>query len=209
MLESIKIKMQKFNSLKSIPAYLPIVNIDTDMIIPKQFLKTIKRTGLGKNLFFEMRYDDNGNEIKNFILNQEPHNQSKILIAGKNFGCGSSREHAPWALLDFGITCVISSSYADIFYSNCFKNGILPIILPEEKIKELSEYSKRKEEISIDLKEEKIIFGNNEINFDIDPFKKKCLLEGLDDIALSLAKEDKINNFEKNLKNNKPWIFND
>ena len=209
MLESIKIRMQKFNSLKSIPAYLPIVNIDTDMIIPKQFLKTIKRTGLGKNLFFEMRYDDNGNEIKDFILNQDPHNQSKILIAGKNFGCGSSREHAPWALLDFGITCVISSSYADIFYSNCFKNGILPIVLPEEKIKELSEYSKRKEEISIDLKEEKIIFGNNEINFDIDPFKKKCLLEGLDDIALSLAKENKINNFEKNLKNNKPWIFND
>ena len=208
-LESIKIKMQKFNSLTSIPAYLPIVNIDTDMIIPKQFLKTIKRTGLGKNLFFEMRYDDNGNEIKDFILNQEPHNQSKILISGKNFGCGSSREHAPWALLDFGITCVISSSYADIFYSNCFKNGILPIILPEEKIKELSEYSKRKEEISIDLKEEKIIFGNSEIKFDIDPFKKKCLLEGLDDIALSLAKEDKINNFEKNLKDNKPWIFND
>ena len=209
MLESIKIKMQKFNSLKSIPAYLPIVNIDTDMIIPKQFLKTIKRTGLGKNLFFEMRYDDNGNEIKDFILNQEPHNQSKILIAGKNFGCGSSREHAPWALLDFGITCVISSSYADIFYSNCFKNGILPIILPEEKIKELSEYSKRKEEISIDLKEEKIIFGNSEIKFDIDPFKKKCLLEGLDDIALSLAKKEKITNFEENLKNSKPWIFND
>ena len=208
-LESIKTKMQKFNSLTSIPAYLPIVNIDTDMIIPKQFLKTIKRTGLGKNLFFEMRYDDNGNEIKDFILNQEPHNQSKILIAGKNFGCGSSREHAPWALLDFGITCVISSSYADIFYSNCFKNGILPIILPEEKIKELSEYSKRKEEISIDLKEEKIIFGNSEIKFDIDPFKKKCLLEGLDDIALSLAKKEKITAFEENLKNNKPWIFND
>ncbi|MDC6468582.1 3-isopropylmalate dehydratase small subunit [Candidatus Pelagibacter sp.] len=201
--------MQKFNSLKSIPAYLPIVNIDTDMIIPKQFLKTIKRTGLGKNLFFEMRYDDNGNEIKDFILNQEPYNQSKILIAGKNFGCGSSREHAPWALLDFGITCVISYSYADIFYSNCFKNGILPIILPEEKIKELSEYSKRKEEISVDLKKEKIIFGNNEIKFDIDPFKKKCLLEGLDDIALSLAKKEKITIFEENLKNNKPWIFND
>ena len=209
MLGSIKTKMQKFNSLNSIPAYLPIVNIDTDMIIPKQFLKTIKRTGLGKNLFFEMRYDDNGNEIKDFILNQEPHNQSKILIAGKNFGCGSSREHAPWALLDFGITCVISSSYADIFYSNCFKNGILPIILPEERIKELSEYSKRKEEISIDLKEEKIIFGNSEIKFDIDPFKKKCLLEGLDDIALSLAKKEKITTFEENLKNSKPWIFND
>ena len=201
--------MQKFNTLKSIPAYLPIVNIDTDMIIPKQFLKTIKRTGLGKNLFFEMRYDDNGNEIKDCILNQEPHNHSKILIAGKNFGCGSSREHAPWALLDFGITCVISSSYADIFYSNCFKNGILPIILEEEKIKELSEYSIRKEEISIDLSEQKIVHGNNETKFEIDPFKKKCLLEGLDDIALSLAKEDKINNFEKNLKNKKPWIFND
>ena len=209
MLESIKIKMQKFNSLTSIPAYLPIINIDTDMIIPKQFLKTIKRTGLGKNLFFEMRYDDDGSEIKDFILNQEPHNKSKILIAGKNFGCGSSREHAPWALLDFGITCVISSSYADIFYSNCFKNGILPIILLEEKIKELSEYSKRKEEISVDLKEEKIIFGNSEIKFNIDPFKKKCLLEGLDDIALSLAKKEKITTFEESLKNNKPWIFND
>jgi 3-isopropylmalate/(R)-2-methylmalate dehydratase small subunit len=209
MLESIKIKMQKFNSLKSIPVYLPIINIDTDMIIPKQFLKTIKRTGLGKNLFFEMRYDDDGNEIKDFILNQEPHNESKILITGKNFGCGSSREHAPWALLDFGITCVISSSYADIFYSNCFKNGILPIILPEEKIKELSEYSKRKEEISVNLMEEKIIFGNSEIKFDIDPFKKKCLLEGLDDIALSLAKKEKITIFEENLKHNKPWIFND
>jgi 3-isopropylmalate/(R)-2-methylmalate dehydratase small subunit len=201
--------MQKFNTLKSIPAYLPIINIDTDMIIPKQFLKTIKRTGLGKNLFFEMRYDDNGNEIKDFILNQEPHNQTKILIAGKNFGCGSSREHAPWALLDFGITCVISSSYADIFYSNCFKNGILPIVVEEKKIKELSEYSKRKKEISIDLNEEKIIFGNNEIKFNIDPFKKKCLLEGLDDIALSLDKKEKITTFEENLKKNKPWIFND
>jgi len=209
MLESIKIKMQKFNSITSIPVYLPIINIDTDMIIPKQFLKTIKRTGLGKNLFFEMRYDNDGSEIKNFILNQEPYNKSKILIAGKNFGCGSSREHAPWALLDFGITCVISSSYADIFYSNCFKNGILPIILPEEKIKELSEYSKRKEEISVDLKEEKIISGNSEIKFDIDPFKKKCLLEGLDDIALSLVKKEKITIFEENLKKNKPWIFND
>ena len=201
--------MKKFNTLKSIPAYLPIVNIDTDMIIPKQFLKTIKRTGLGKNLFFEMRYDDNGNSLKDFVLNQEPYIQSKILIAGKNFGCGSSREHAPWALLDFGITCVISSSYADIFYNNCFKNGILPITLEENKIKELSEYSKRKEEIAIDLMEEKIIFGNNEIKFDIEPFKKKCLLEGLDDIALSLAKKDKIMTFEENLKNTKPWIFND
>ena len=201
--------MQKFNTLKSIPAYLPIVNIDTDMIIPKQFLKTIKRTGLGKNLFFEMRYDDQGNEIDNFVLNNNPFKKSKILIAGKNFGCGSSREHAPWALLDFGITCVISSSYADIFYSNCFKNGILPIILEEEKIKELSEYATRKEEISVDLNEQVIIYGNSEIKCEIDPFKKKCLLEGIDDIALSLKKSDKIKIFENNLKNQKPWIFND
>ena len=201
--------MQKFNKLKSIPAYLPIVNIDTDMIIPKQFLKTIKRTGLGKNLFFEMRYDDKGKEIDDFVLNQNPFDKSKILITGKNFGCGSSREHAPWALLDFGITCVISSSFADIFYSNCFKNGILPIILSDEKIKELSEYAKRKEEISIDLNEEKIIFGNNETKFKVDSFKKKCLLEGLDDIALSLKKSDMIKNFEENLKVKKPWIFND
>ena len=201
--------MQKFNTLKSIPAYLPIVNIDTDMIIPKQFLKTIKRTGLGKNLFFEMRYDDDGKEIKDFTLNNEPFNNSKILIAGNNFGCGSSREHAPWALLDFGITCVISSSYADIFYNNCFKNGILPIILKEEKIKELSEYSNRKEEIAIDLNEQKISYGNNEIKFDVDPFKKKCLLEGLDDISLSLEKSKQMDTFEKNLKEDKPWIFND
>jgi len=201
--------MKKFISLKSIPAYLPIVNIDTDMIIPKQFLKTIKRTGLGKNLFHEMRYDNDGNIIKDFILNKEPFNDSKILIAGNNFGCGSSREHAPWALLDFGITCVISSSYADIFYNNCFKNGILPIILNEEKIKELSEYSKRQEEIEINLNDEKIIYGNNEISFQIEPFKKKCLLEGLDDIALSLEKSSNINEFEKKLEYSKPWIFND
>jgi|TARA_B100001079_G_scaffold165371_1_gene141916 3-isopropylmalate/(R)-2-methylmalate dehydratase small subunit len=201
--------MQKFNQLKSIPAYLPIVNIDTDMIIPKQFLKTIKRTGLGKNLFYEMRYDNKGKEIKEFILNQLPFNQSKILIAGKNFGCGSSREHAPWALLDFGITCVISSSYADIFYNNCFKNGILPIVISDNQIKQISEYSTRKEEILVDLSEQKITFGNNEIMFELDPFKKKCLIEGLDDIALSLEKSEKINSFEKKLKTIKPWIFND
>ena len=201
--------MKKFTSIKSIPAYLPIVNIDTDMIIPKQFLKTIKRTGLGKNLFYEMRYDQSGNLIKDFILNNDPYNNSKILIAGKNFGCGSSREHAPWALLDFGITCVISSSYADIFYNNCFKNGILPIVLPEAKIKELSEYSKRKEEIIVNLEKQKITFGNNEIDFEIDQFKKKCLIEGLDDIALSLEKNPKITEFEKKLSSNRPWIFND
>ena len=201
--------MNKFTTLKSIPAYLPIVNIDTDMIIPKQFLKTIKRTGLGKNLFHEMRYDNEGIEIKDFILNQNPFNESKILIAGKNFGCGSSREHAPWALLDFGITCGISSSYADIFYNNCFKNGILPITITEEEIKEISDYSKRKEEISINLLDQKIVFGNKEINFEIDEFKKKCLVEGLDDIALSLEKTNKITDYENKLKLNKPWIFND
>jgi len=201
--------MKKFISLKSIPAYLPIVNIDTDMIIPKQFLKTIKRTGLGKNLFHEMRYDNDGNTVKEFILNKKPFDNSKILIAGNNFGCGSSREHAPWALLDFGITCVISTSYADIFYNNCFKNGILPIILEEDKIKELAEYSKRKEEIEVNLSDEKIIYGNNEISFKIEPFKKKCLLEGLDDIALSLEKSSNIQEFEKKLKSSKPWVFND
>ena len=201
--------MNKFISLKSIPAYLPIVNIDTDMIIPKQFLKTIKRTGLGKNLFFEMRYDNSGKEISDFVLNKKPYNNSKILITGKNFGCGSSREHAPCALLDFGITCVISSSFADIFYNNCFKNGILPIKISEENIKEITEYFKRQEQISINLPNQKILFGNKEILFEIDQFKKKCLIEGLDDIALSLEKSDKIDQYEKNVKKIKPWIFND
>ena len=201
--------MKKFSSIKSIPAYLPIVNIDTDMIIPKQFLKTIKRTGLGKNLFFEMRYDQSGKEINDFILNNSPYDNSKILIAGKNFGCGSSREHAPWALLDFGITCVISSSYADIFYNNCFKNGILPITISEDQIKEISEYSKRKEEISVNLPEQTINFGNKEIKFEIDQFKKKCLIDGLDDIALSLEKSDKIISYENKIKTSKPWIFSD
>ena len=201
--------MKKFTKLKSIPAYLPILNIDTDMIIPKQFLKTIKRTGLGKNLFFEMRYDDSGKKINDFVLNQDPFNKSQILIAGKNFGCGSSREHAPWALSDFGITCVISSSYADIFYNNCFKNGILPITISDAEIIEIAEYAKRKEEISINLLDQKILFGNKEIKFEIDQFKKKCLIEGLDDIALSLEKSDKIISFEDKLKTSKPWIFND
>ena len=201
--------MKKFTTLKSIPVYLPIANIDTDTIIPAQFLKTIKRTGLGKNLFFAMRYDESGNLINDFILNKSPFNQSKILIVDKNFGCGSSREHAPWALLDFGITCVISSSYADIFYNNCFKNGILPITISDEEIKEISEYANRKEEIAINLPDQKIIFGNKEIKFEIDEFKKKCLLEGVDDIALSLEKSDKIVAYENKLKSSKPWIFND
>ena len=192
--------------LKGIPANLPMANIDTDMIIPKQFLKTIKRTGLGKNLFFEMRYKENGDQIEEFTLNKEPYNNSTILLAGKNFGCGSSREHAPWALLDFGIRCVISPSFADIFYNNCFKNGMLPIVLDEKKIAELVQYSERKEIIEIKLEEEEIIFGNKRIQFKIDPFKKKCLLNGLDDIDLSLKKLDKIIAFEDNIKTIKPWI---
>ncbi len=200
--------MEKFTNLKSIPSYLSLQNIDTDMIIPKQFLKTIKRTGLGKSLFYEMRYDENGQVTKDFILNKEPYNKSKILISGKNFGCGSSREHAPWALLDFGIKCVISSSFADIFYNNCFKNGILPIKIDEQKVLELSEYSKRKKEIEIDLEKQEIKSGNEITKFEIDSFKKKCLIEGLDDIALSMEKLSKINDFEKNLITEKPWIKN-
>ena len=198
--------MKKFNILKGIPANLPMANVDTDMIIPKQFLKTIKRTGLGKGLFFEIRYNEAGKKIQEFILNKEPYKNSSILLVGKNFGCGSSREHAPWALLDFGITCVISSGFADIFYNNCFKNGMLPIILDEKKIQELVQYSKRKENIEINLREQEIIFGNKRIKFDIDPFKKKCLLNGLDDIALSLEKSEKISSYENKLEKNKPWI---
>ena len=199
--------MEKFNSLKSIPSYLSLQNIDTDMIIPKQFLKTIKRTGLGKSLFYEMRYDEKGKLIKDFILNKEPYSKSKILLAGKNFGCGSSREHAPWALSDFGIRCVISSSFADIFYNNCFKNGILPIKIEEEKVLELSDYSKRQEEIEISLEKQEISFGNKVIRFDIDEFKKKCLIEGLDDIDLSMAKIKQIDSYEKLINTNKPWIL--
>ena len=201
--------MKKFNILKGVPANLPMINIDTDMIIPKQFLKTIKRTGLGKNLFYELRYDNKGKMISDFVLNKEPYKNSKILIAGKNFGCGSSREHAPWALIDFGITCVISSSYADIFYNNCFKNGILPITINDDQVKEISEYANRKEKIFVSLKDQKIIFGNKEISFELDEFKKKCLIEGLDDIALSLEKSEKISEYENKLKIKKPWIFND
>ena len=198
--------MKKFNILKGIPATLPMINVDTDMIIPKQFLKTIKRTGLGKSLFFEMRYDENENKIESFVLNNKPYDKSSILITGKNFGCGSSREHAPWALLDFGIRCVIGQSFADIFYNNCFKNGMLPVILNANEIQELTEYSKRKENIEINLGEQEIIFGNKRIKFDIDPFKKKCLLNGLDDIALSLEKLEKISSYEDRIKKNKPWI---
>ena len=199
--------MDKFNKLNSIPSYLPLQNIDTDMIVPKQFLKTIKRTGLGKGLFYEMRYDEKGKIIEDFVLHKEPYNKSKILIAGKNFGCGSSREHAPWALLDFGIKCVISSSFADIFYNNCFKNGILPIRLDEKIILQLAEYSNRKKEIEVDLEEQAVKFGNEIVNFEVDGFKKKCLLEGLDDIALSMEKLNLVENFEKKIKEDRPWLL--
>jgi 3-isopropylmalate/(R)-2-methylmalate dehydratase small subunit len=198
--------MKKFDILVGIPSNLPMINIDTDMIIPKQFLKTIKRTGLGKNLFFEMRYDDNGKIIEDFVLNKEPYNNSSILLTGKNFGCGSSREHAPWALLDFGIRCVISSSFADIFYNNCFKNGMLPLILEQKKIDEIIEYSKRKQNIEINLTKQEIKFGNKLVKFEIDQFRKNCLLNGVDDIAMSLEKKNEIELFEDNLKKNKPWI---
>jgi 3-isopropylmalate/(R)-2-methylmalate dehydratase small subunit len=198
--------MEKFNILKSIPANLPMMNVDTDMIIPKQFLKTIKKSGLGKSLFFEMRYDEQGKKINDFVLNKEPYNKSSILLAGKNFGCGSSREHAPWSLLDFGIKCVISPSFADIFYNNCFKNGMLPIVLDSKQVEELIKYSKRKETIEINLSEQKIKLGNKIINFEIDTFKKKCLLNGLDDIALSLEKSEKISSYEKNIQKTKPWM---
>ena len=198
--------MKKFNTLKGIPANLPIINVDTDMIIPKQFLKTIKRTGLGKSLFYEMRYDESGKEIKDFVLNKKPYDNSSILLVGKNFGCGSSREHAPWALLDFGIKCIIGPSFADIFYNNCFKNGMLPIILNEKNIEELIQYSDRKESIEINLTKQEILFGNKKIEFKIDSFKKKCLLNGLDDIDMTLERSQKISSYENESKKNKPWI---
>jgi len=198
--------MEKFNILKSVPANLPMMNVDTDMIIPKQFLKTIKRSGLGKSLFFEMRYDEQGKKVNDFVLNTEPYDRSSILLAGKNFGCGSSREHAPWALLDFGIKCVISPSFADIFYNNCFKNGMLPIVLDQKQLEELIEYSERKEAIEINLPEQKIKLENKIISFEVDAFKKKCLLDGLDDIALSLEKSNKITSYEKNIQKTKPWM---
>ena len=198
--------MEKFTKIKSIPAHIPLMNIDTDKIIPKQFLKTIKRSGLGESLFYEMRFDEKGNPIKGFILDQEPFNNSKILITGKNFGCGSSREHAPWALLDFGIRVIVSESFADIFYNNCFKNGILPIVAKDEIINELKDYFERKESIEVKLQEQEIIYGNKTFKFQFDPFKKKCLLEGLDDIALSLKKTKNIENFENKMSQSRPWL---
>ena len=203
--------MKPFKPFSGVAAPLLRENIDTDTIIPSREMQKVSRSGLGDGLFAGWRYKAPiSREINpEFVLNKAQYENARIILAGKNFGCGSSREHAPWALLDFGITCVISSSFADIFHNNCFKNGILPVTLDEEKIKELSEYANRKEEISIDLVEEKVLYGNNEVTFKVDPFKKKCLLEGLDEIALSLNKSNKIESFENNLKSQKPWIFND
>ena len=200
--------MEKFITLKGIAAPLPMINVDTDMIIPKQFLKTIKRSGLGKNLFHELRFDMQGNIKNDFVLNWDPYKKATILIAGDNFGCGSSREHAPWSLLDFGFKCIIAPSFADIFYNNCFKNGILPIRLDQEKVNILMTEAKNKNQLTINLDEQKIILADeNVIEFDVDPFRKKCLIEGLDDIGLTLQKKDKISKYEESIKFSHPWII--
>ncbi len=201
--------MDKFTTLTGIAAPMPLVNIDTDMIIPKQFLKTIKRSGLGVNLFDEMRYDDQGNEIPEFVLNQPAYRNAQILVAGDNFGCGSSREHAPWALLDFGIRCVISTSFADIFYNNCFKNGILPIVLPQEQVDVLMDDARKGENarIAVDLEAQTVTSADGQVfRFEVDPFQKHCLLNGLDDIGLTLEKVSAIDTFEEQAAQARPWV---
>ena len=199
--------MQKFTTLKAIVAPLNIQNVDTDMIIPKQFLTTIKRTGLGEGLFFEMRYDINGKKIEDFVLHREPYTKSQILVSGDNFGCGSSREHAPWALNDFGIRCVIAPSFADIFYNNCFKNGMLPIRLPQEDVDQIIKVAERGEQVEIDLPAQKVRFGNTEIAFEVDATSKHNLLNGLDDIGLTLERKDQINSFEGTQQTNQNWLY--
>ena len=201
--------MDKFTTLQGIAAPLPIVNIDTDMIIPKQFLKTIKRTGLGVSLFYEMRYDTEGKLIEDFVLNTKPYDQSKILVAGDNFGCGSSREHAPWSLKDFGIRCVISTSFADIFYNNCFQNGILPIVVKAEELDRLMSAAGSQLEFNIDLPNQSIQVGNHSINFEIEDHRKERLLQGLDDIGITLGYKEDIASHENDKKNQKPWLFGD
>lgn len=201
--------MEKFTTLTGVAAPMPLVNIDTDMIIPKQFLKTIKRSGLGQNLFDEMRYDNDGNEIPDFVLNQPAYRNAQILVAGDNFGCGSSREHAPWALLDFGIRCVISTSFADIFYNNCFKNGILPIVLPQDQVDALMDDARKGENarITVDLDSQTVTGADGSVYaFEIDSFKKHCLLNGLDDIGLSLEKVASIDAFEAQAAQSRPWV---
>ena len=201
--------MDKFDKLTGIAAPLPIINVDTDMIIPKQFLKTIKREGLGKNLFDEMRFDDDGNENPDFVLNKPAYREAEILVAGDNFGCGSSREHAPWAIKDFGIRCVIAPSFADIFYNNCFKNGILPIPLPQEQVDLLMKDAEKGQNarMTIDLEKQEITTSDGQvITFEIDSFKKHCLLNGLDDIGLTLQKAAEIDSFESTLGQSRPWV---
>ncbi|KJE36738.1 3-isopropylmalate dehydratase [Thalassospira sp. HJ] len=201
--------MEKFTKLTGVAAPLPMINVDTDMIIPKQFLKTIKRSGLGKNLFDEMRYDDNGNEIPDFVLNKPAYRNAQILVSGDNFGCGSSREHAPWSLLDFGIRCVIAPSFADIFYNNCFKNGILPIRLPQEDVDKLMSDAERgaNATVTIDLENQEITGPDGGcIKFEVEEFRKHCLLNGLDDIGLTLQKGDAINDFEAKRAASQPWL---
>ena len=201
--------MDKFTTLRGVAAPLPMINVDTDMIIPKQFLKTIKRTGLGKNLFDEMRYDDSGAEKPDFVLNRAAYRNASILVAGDNFGCGSSREHAPWALLDFGICCVIATSFADIFYNNCFKNGILPIVLPQDQLDLLMDDAERgaNATVTVDLEAQEITGPDGgTVHFDIDPFRKHCLMNGLDDIGLTLAKADGIAAFEQRRQTEQPWL---
>jgi 3-isopropylmalate/(R)-2-methylmalate dehydratase small subunit len=202
--------MDKFTTLTGIAAPLPMINVDTDMIIPKQYLKTIKRTGLGKHLFDEMRYDASGKEIPQFVLNRPAYRKASILVAGENFGCGSSREHAPWALLDFGIRCVIAPSFADIFYNNCFKNGILPIVLPKEDVAKLFDDAERGANavITIDLEKQEITGPDGgRVRFDIDPFRKHCLLNGLDDIGLTLEKAAEIDGYEARQRSSQPWLW--
>jgi 3-isopropylmalate/(R)-2-methylmalate dehydratase small subunit len=198
--------MQKFDSLAAIAAPLPIDNVDTDMIIPKQFLKTIKRTGLREGLFYEMRFTVDGTKVNDFVLHNAPYDHAQILVSGANFGCGSSREHAPWALLDFGIRCVIAPSFADIFFNNCFKNGILPIVLPEDQVESLMQTAKAGGLIHVDLKAQTVKGGNHEFAFDVEPFRKHCLMNGLDDIGLTLAKLPKISDYEKKQKDLTPWL---
>lgn len=200
--------MQKFTTLEGRAAPLPLTNVDTDMIIPKQFLKTIKRTGLGVHLFDEMRYEADGSEIADFVLNKPAYRTAEILISGDNFGCGSSREHAPWSLLDFGIKCVIAPSFADIFHGNCFKNGILPIVLPKSQVDTLMEFASQDDnQIKIDLPNQEVRAGNHVFSFEVDSFRKDCLINGLDDIGLTLQNKDHIDLYETNLKNEKPWLF--
>lgn len=200
--------MQKFSALTAVAAPLALQNIDTDMIIPKQFLKTIKRTGLKEGLFYEMRFRVDGSKVEDFVLHREPYTRAQILVAYENFGCGSSREHAPWALADFGIRCVIAPSFADIFYNNCFKNGVLPVTLPREQVETLMQHAdSTSNEITVDLVAQTVRAGNHEFRFEVDPFRKKCMLEGLDDIGLTHQKKPAIDSFEAKNRADKPWLY--